>query len=224
MIHDSNAGAQAVMSHMGAPGADGWYFNPYVLRARIRSGRSGQDVVDLAGTGSAVGGRVKLGRLRLAVPGNKAMRLNESTECMRVKSSLPNMERSAADGTPDKGGLRDELSLKVPGHYESRSLGNALDRTTELAQYALSLFLECFLVASKIVWMLVAVEEFNSTRRRLNLHPQDSPRCDFLMSHPGRRVLGVNEGHNAIGTSSCPMRFLQRDSIVRICRRGKVLP
>ena len=127
MIHDSNAGAQAVVSHMGAPGADGWYLNPYVLRARIRSGRSGQDVVDLAGTGSPVG------RLRLAVPGikgNEAMRLNESTECM----SLPNMERSAADGTPDKGGLRGELSLKVPGHYESRSLGDALDRTTELVQ------------------------------------------------------------------------------------------
>ena len=137
MIHDSNAGAQAVVSHMGAPGADGWYLNPYVLRARVRSGRSGQDVVDLAGTGSPVGGRVKLGRLRLAIPGikgNEAMRLNESTECMRVESSLPNMERSAADGTPDKWGLRGELSLKVPGHYESRSLGDALDRTTELVQ------------------------------------------------------------------------------------------
>ena len=56
MIHDSNAGAQAVVSHMDAPGADGWYFYPYVLRARIRSGRSCQNVVDLAGTGSPVGG------------------------------------------------------------------------------------------------------------------------------------------------------------------------
>ena len=71
MVHDANAGAQAVVSHMGAPGANGWYLNPYALRARIRSGRSGQDVVDLAGTGSPVRGRVKLGRLRLAVPGIK---------------------------------------------------------------------------------------------------------------------------------------------------------
>ena len=137
MIHDANAGAQAVVSHMGAPGANGWYLNPYVLRARIRSGRSGQDVVDLAGTGSPVRGRIKLGRLRLAVPGikgNEAMRLNETTECMRVESSLPDMERSAADSTPDKWGLRGEFSLKVPGHYESRSLGDALDRTTELVQ------------------------------------------------------------------------------------------
>ena len=105
MIHDANAGTQAVVSHMGAPGANGWYLNPYVLRARIRSGRSGQDVVDLAGTGSPVRGRVKLGRLRLAVPGikgNEAMRLNETTESMRVESSIPDMERSAADGTPEK--------------------------------------------------------------------------------------------------------------------------
>ena len=55
MIHDANAGAQAVVSHMGAPGANGWYLNPYVLRARIRSGRSGQDVVDLAGTAPRLG-------------------------------------------------------------------------------------------------------------------------------------------------------------------------
>ena len=109
MIHDANAGAQAVVSHMSAPGANGRYLNPYVLRARIRSGQSGQDVVDLAGTGSPVRGRVKLGRLRLAVPGikgNEAMRLNETTECMRVESSIPDMERSAADGTPNKWGLR----------------------------------------------------------------------------------------------------------------------
>ena len=174
MIHDANAGAQAVVPHMGAPGANGRDLNPYVLRARICSGQSGQDVVDLAGTGSPIRGRVKLRRLRLAVPGikgNEAMRRNEPTESVRVESSIPDMERSAADGTPNKWGLRGEFSLKVPGHDEGRPLGNALDRTTELVQQALSLFLEGFLVASKVVWMLVAVEEFNSTRRHLDLHP-----------------------------------------------------
>ena len=116
--------------------------------------QSGQDVVDLAGTGSPIRGRVKLRRLRLAVPGikgNEAMRRNEPTESVRVESSIPDMERSAADGTPNKWGLRGEFSLKV--------------------QQALSLFLEGFLVASKVVWMLVAVEEFNSTRRHLDLRP-----------------------------------------------------
>ena len=54
MIHDANAGAQAVVPHMGAPGANGRDLNPYVLRARICSGQSGQDVVDLAGTGSPI--------------------------------------------------------------------------------------------------------------------------------------------------------------------------
>ena len=98
------------------------------------------------------------------------MRRNEPTESVRVESSIPDMERSAADSTPNKWGLRGEFSLKVPGHDEGRPLGNALDRTTELVQQALSLFLEGSLVASKVVWML-AVEEFNSTRRHLDLHP-----------------------------------------------------
>ena len=242
-IHDANAGAQAVMSHMGTPGTDGRRFYPNVFRARISGGWSGQDVVNLAGTGCPVGGRIKLGGLRLAVPcvkGNKAMGLNESAECVGVKSGLTDMEWSAADSTTDKRGVRSELSLKVPGHDESSSLGYALDGTTELVQDALSLVLESLLVTSEIARMLVAVEEFNPTGRRLNLQPKDPPRHHFLMSHPGRRVLGMNEGHNAVGSSSCarmnngpsigarlrtsgPMRFLQHDSIVRIRRRSKIL-
>ncbi|CAE7942947.1 unnamed protein product, partial [Symbiodinium sp. KB8] len=97
MIHDANAGAQAVVPHMGAPGANGRDLNPYVLRARICSGQSGQNVVDLADTG---------------IKGNEAMRRNEPTESVRVESSIPDMERSAADGTPNKWGLRGEFSLK----------------------------------------------------------------------------------------------------------------
>ena len=55
-MHNSTIGrSRLVMPHMGAPGANGWDLNPYVLRARIRSGQSGQDVVDLAGTGSRLG-------------------------------------------------------------------------------------------------------------------------------------------------------------------------
>ena len=151
-----------------------------MLRARICSGQSGQNVVDLADTGSPIRGRVKLRRLRLAVPGikgNEAMRRNEPTESVRVESSI--LERSAADGTPNKCCLRGEFQPESPGHDEGRPLGNALDRTTELVQQALLLFLEGFLVASKVVWMLVAVEEFNSTRS-VNVFTDLQSTCDFV--------------------------------------------